>query len=227
MNSRSTFYHPILELQDEKIPFGAFWEKRVKKFQELIAILKQKYDTYLCSKGNPRLTVDSMGIKPGDTLWIQIFAYSERLAYLSSLLPRFKAAKIVGVLGKSSLMLEDQETGRKITRHLTDVYPIKPTGNFSNLFQGPKEAIQQDVEEDFGGMKPSEIPEVCLDGNDVDQLKQDESKRLAEDSVSSKDVVPTPSDQSKPDDETPVKEREVQKWVTRLRHRGQKVNYKD
>ena len=122
------------------------------------------------------MTVDSMGIQAGDTVWIRIFAFSERLAYLSSLLPRFKAARIIGILGKSSLMLEDSETGRRITRHLTDVYPIKPTGNFSNLFQGPREAIQQDVAEDFGGMKPSEIPEICLDGQDVDQLKREENR---------------------------------------------------
>ena len=202
LNSKSTFYHPVLENPEMEMPFGVFWEKRIKKFQAMTKVLKEKYDVYICSKGNPRNTVDSMGIKVGQTIWIKIHAYSSRLAYLTTLLPRYKAAKVVEILGKSSLALEDLETGRLINRHLSDCYPIRPTGNFSNLFTDSKIANQSDVEEDFGGMTEKQIPEVMLDSTAVDQLKRNE-EALAQ-----------------------TGEKTIEKWSGRLR-KQKRVNYKD
>ena len=203
LNSKSTFYHPVLEMPEETIEYNDFWERRVRKFQELTKCLKVKYDTYLSMKANPRATVDSLGIEPGQNVWIRIFAFSERLAYLSSLLPRFKAAKVLKILGKTSLVLEDLETGKKITRHLTDCYPIKPVGNFSNLFLNSKAAVNQDVEEDFGGMPASNLPGVIRDGAGIEELKHEEAQ-------ASKD---------QPDDNT-------EEWRGRLRQRKE-INYKE
>ena len=203
LNSKSTFYHPVLEHPEMQSDFGTFWEKRIQKFQEMTKLLKTKYDAYLCSKGNPRLTVDSMGIKIGHTIWIKIHAYSTRLAYLTALLPRYKAAKVVGILGKTSLVVEDQETGRMVNRHLSDCFLIKATGNFSNLFTDSKIANQQDVEEDFGGMELSEIPGVTLDSTAVNDLKSQEQAAAQKE-----------------------KESSPEKWGSRLRKR-EKVNYKD
>ena len=98
MNSKSTFYHPVLEMPEEAVPYNEFWEKRVKKYQAIAKCLKDKYDTYLCTKANPRASVQSLGIEKGQNVWIRIFAFSDRLAYLSSLLPRFKVAKVHEIL---------------------------------------------------------------------------------------------------------------------------------
>ena len=171
--------------------------------------MKEKYDTYLCQKANPRATVDSLGLQVGDHVWIRIFAFSERLAYLSSLLPRFKVAKILAILGKSSIVLEDLETGRKITRHLADCYPIKPVGNFSNLFLNSKAAVQQEVDEDFGGMPESNLPGIYKDGVGVDQFAVEQPR----------------IDEEKLEEEPSVEE--VDKWCNRLRRRGVKINYKE
>ena len=204
MNSRSTFYHPVLEKPDEEIPFDAFWKNLIQKFQQMTKTLKEKYDTYLCTKGNPRHTVHSLGIRKGQQIWIRIFAFSPRLAYLSSLLPRFKAAKVIEITGKTSLILEDLETGKMISRALVDCYPIKPSGNFSNLFVNSKQAIQQDGEEDFGGLTEKQIPGVCLDATGVDRIKQEE----------------------RDEEKGPTKE-EVAQWSERLRKRDTKMNYKE
>ena len=209
MNSKSTFYHPVLEMPEETLPYNEFWEKRVDKFQKMTEVLKNKYDTYLCMKNNPRATVHSLGIQKGQKIWIRIFAFSERLAYLSSLLPRFKAAKVTEILGKTSLVLEDLETGKKITRHLSDCYPIKPVGNYSNLFLNSKAAVTQDVEEDFGGMPASNLPGIYLDGVAVDEIKKEE---LAIKQQKANDVTES---------------EKVENWSKRLRKRGGKINYKE
>ena len=200
LNSKSTFYHPVLENPEMECEFGRFWENRIKKFQEITKVLKEKYDSYLCSKGSPRHTIDSMGIKVGQTIWIKIHAYSTRLAYLSSLLPRYKAAKVVAILGKTSLVVEDRETGRLVNRHLSDCFVIKATGNYSNLFTDSKTSCQQDVEEDFGGMDLKDVPKVALGSSDVAKIKNDEAQQ--------------------------EQTAEVQKWTGRLRKR-EKINYKN
>ena len=200
LNSKSTFYHPILENPEMECEFGRFWENRIKKFQEMTKVLKEKYDTFLCSKGSPRNTTDSMGIKVGQTIWIKIHAYSTRLAYLSSLLPRYKSAKVVAILGKTSIVVQDKETGRLVNRHLSDCFVIKATGNYSNLFTDSRTSCQQDIEEDFGGMDIREVPGVALNSADVARLKNDETQE--------------------------AEAQEVQGWAGRLRKRD-KMNYKD
>ena len=57
----------------------------------------------------------------------------------------------------SSLLLNDLETGKVISRHLQDVFPIKLAGNFSNLFQDSISAKQDEIEEDFAGLPPSKV----------------------------------------------------------------------
>ena len=211
MNSESTFYHPLLDKPEEKIPFGSFWEKRIKKFQDMNKVLKEKYDVMLCQKGSPRHTVDSLGIEPGMTVWIRIFKFAPRLAYLSSLLPKFKPAKVITILGKTSLLLEDLESGRKVCRHLTDVYPMKAVGNFSNLFRDGLSAQQQEAEEDFSNTPVNKVPEMCLDGTGVDRLKQEEVRQKVDHRKSGSTV----SGESK----------QARVWDKRLRQRKQ-VNYK-
>ena len=136
----------------------------------------------------------------GQTIWIKIHAYSTRLAYLSSLLPRYKAAKVVAILGKTSLVVQDKETGKLVNRHLSDCFVIKNTGNFSNLYTDSKTSCQQDVEEDFGGMELQDVPKVALGSADVAKLKNDEAQQ--------------------------EQTTEVQEWTGRLRKR-ERINYKD
>ena len=199
LNSKSTFYHPVLEMEEETLPYNKFWEERVKKFQQMTKVLKEKYDTYLNMRKGPRSTIFSMGIEKGKIVWIRIFAFSSRLAYLSSLLPRFKAARVIEILGKTSLVVEDLESGQKLTRHLTDVFPIKPTGNFSNLFLDSRQAQSQDIEEDFGGLSTKALPKLVLRGRDIDEIKQAEMVQQGT---------------------------EEPNWSQRLRKRGKKINYK-
>ena len=106
-------------------------------------------------------------------------------------------------------MLEDLETGKKITRHLSDCYPIKPVGNYSNLFLNSKAAVTQDVEEDFGGMPASNLPGIYLDGVAVDEMKKEE---LAIKQQKANDVTES---------------EKVENWSKRLRKRGGKINYKE
>ena len=173
LNSESTFYHPILEVPEAPVQFSAFWKKWIEKSRELLKILKGRYDVYLCQKGSPRHTVESLGLEVGQVVWVRIFAYSTRLAYLSSLLPRFKPAKILAILGRTSLLLEDVESGRKINRHLTDVYPMKSVGNYSNLFQDSLTAHQTEAVEDFGNAPISDIPAMIPDGAKVEEMERE------------------------------------------------------
>ena len=120
-------------------------------------------------------------------------------------------------------MLEDQESGRRITRHLTDVYPIKPTGNFSNLFQTQRDANLQDVEEDFGGLKASKLHKISLEG-----LEQAESAQEAEinKQQQQQEDKQSPSGQQSPRKQSGGQENDQAQWSSRLRTR-KKVSYKE
>ena len=72
------------------------------------------------------------------------------------------------ILGPTSLILEDIDSGRKISRHLVDVYKCQLGANFGNLYQTPEESAKQDCLE--------EETDVLLNTDQIENLS--ESKML-------------------------------------------------
>ena len=179
MGSENSFFHPLLVIKEDKIPFNQFWTERIKKMREINDVLIKKYDVYLSQKSNKRHTVETLGLKIGDSCWIRIFAFSSRLKYLKHLLPSWRMAKIEKIVGKTSLLLRDSETGKLISRHLQDVSPVKLCGNFQNLFTDSLTAQKNEIEEDFEGLKADQIPH--LDGTAIDGALKTQNPDESED----------------------------------------------
>lgn len=176
MGSENSFYSPLLTTKEDKIPFNKFWTERIKKMREINDVLVKKYDIYLSMKSNKRHTVDSLKIKVGDPCWVKIFAYSSRLKYLKHILPSWKIARVEKIVGQTSLLLRNEDNGQLISRHLQDVFPVKFCGNFQNLFTDSVTAQKNEIDEDFDGLEPEQIPH--LDGAGVDDAVRRTSSEI-------------------------------------------------
>ena len=201
MGSENSFYHPLLEIKQDKLPFDKFWSTRVKKIREINEILVEKYGIFLSTRANKRHTVTSLNLKVNDPVWIRIFQFSTRLKYMKHILPSFKMAKIEKILGETSLLVRDQDSGRLISRHLQDCFPVKFAGSYSNLYTDSLTQHQNETEEDYEGLLPSQIP--YFDGLGLaKELLEDQRKKAKE--VEQKD-----------------------NWKGRLRERKNKICYKE
>ena len=75
-------------------------------------------------------------------------------------------AKVIKILGATSLLLEDVETSRLVTRHLSDVYVVELTGNFGNLYKDTLTSHREELLETFGGRDPDNVPIMDAAGKD-------------------------------------------------------------
>ena len=182
--SENSFFHPILVVKNDELPFSEFWNKRIRELKKINDLLVEKYDIYLSQKSNKRHTVDTLGLKVGDLVWVRCIQFSSRLKYMKHLLPKWKLAEIVRINGMTSLLLKDKESGKIISRHLQDVAPVKPCKNYANLYQDSWNSHQNEVEEDFGGKPADEIP--ALDGRAIDDAL-DQSRDARADAQLSKE----------------------------------------
>ena len=197
-------------LKNCELPFKDFWNERLAKLREINQHLIAKYDIMLSEKSNKRQTVHSLNLKVGDLIWIRIFKFSERLKYMKHLLPKWKLAKIVKINGMASLLCRDMETQQLISRHLQDCAPVKQTGNFSNLYTDTISGRSHEVEEDFGGLEPDQVPN--LDGTAIDaELSKTKVSKTNGQSIENPEKVETKTAKN---DET---------WKGRLRSRKTKV----
>ena len=133
--------------------------------RELNQVLIDKYSLLLSQKSNKRHTVESLKLKIGDKVWIRIIKFSPRFHHLKHLLPRWKLAEIVEILGMTSLLLKDCESGRIVSRHLVDVAPVLVPKSYRNLYTDSLTANKNEIEEDFQGVGVNEIPN--LDGEAI------------------------------------------------------------
>ena len=204
--AENSFFHPLLVVKDENLPYSDYWSAHVKKMREINKILVESYDLYISQKANKRHTVHTLGLNVGDFVWCRIFAFSSRLKHLKHLLPRWKLAQIIRINGMTSLLLKDESTGRVISRHLQDIAPVKASKNYTNLYADTITSHKFEVEEDFGGKQPDEIPH--LDGKALDG------------------VVEKTKDKKQTNKQKTVDQNKQNEWTERLRTR-KKVNYKE
>ena len=80
----------------------------------------------------------------------------------------------------TSLLLQDDESGRIISRHLQDIAPVKAGKNYTNVYADTLSSHKVEVEEDFGGKEADEIPH--LDGKALDGVvtKSKQNKQKAD-----------------------------------------------
>ena len=132
----------------------------MKSISKLQKHFVDKYDVYLSQMRSDRLTVNSMKIQVGELLYVRIFKPSKNLKYLKSILPRFKLAKVISILGATSLLLLDESSGRTLVRHLSDVYKVHHHGNFSNLYLDSLTSQREELRETFDGVDYDDIPVI-------------------------------------------------------------------
>jgi len=158
--SENSFFHPLLMEKDEPLPYNEFWKERIVKLKLFTKLLKEKYDIFLSQKSNKRQTVYTLNIKIGDLVWARVFKYSPKKRGFSQVLPKFKLCRVEKILGATSLMVRDVETKLLISRHLQDIYNVRLSGSYSNLFQNSLKAKDHEIEENFSGVPVEKIPAV-------------------------------------------------------------------
>ena len=179
--SENSFFHPLLVVKQDQLPFSQFWNEKVESMRKVNDILVEKYDLFLSQKANKRHTVQTLGLSVGDVVWVRCFKFSPRLKYMKHILPKWKLAEIVRINGMTSLLLRDEESKVIISRHLQDVAPVKPCKNYSNLYTDSWTAHKNETEEDFEGKDPDEIP--ALDGKAIEGALAKESFATPNDEV--------------------------------------------
>ena len=166
-NTENSFYHPVMVKKDATVPFSKFWDKRMEFMQTVAMHFRDKYDLYLSQLRPNRATVDSKGWKEGQLVWIRIFKYAKHLKHLKSILPKVKMARVKKIVGATALILEDIDTGKLVSRHLSDVFDVQMTGSFGNLYKDALSSQREEMLEDFGGVQdPKQIPVFDAAGKD-------------------------------------------------------------
>ena len=144
----SSFYSPLVILKKADIShLEPLWQQKIKMMRTIADLMRKHYGAYL-SVARPKLhTVESLGITEGSRVYFKIYEYNSRLAYFSSLLPKFGTGIVIKTLSRTSLLIKNDATGRTISRHLTDVFPFKPAPIYGNVYTNPLQARVDDVME--------------------------------------------------------------------------------
>ena len=109
--------------------------------------MRRHYGAYLSVARPKHHTVESLGIKDGAKIYFKIYNYNNKLAYFSSLLPKFGIGTVIKTLSRTSLLIRNDATGKTVSRHLTDVFPYKAAPIYGNVYTDPLQARIDDVME--------------------------------------------------------------------------------
>ena len=166
--SKHSVFHPALEDSSLRVTYPNYFEERFKFMQNVTQFFQNKYDIMLSRLRSKRHTVHSLKIFEGSKVFYRVHQYPVSAKHIKTLLPRFRLGTVTKILGPTSLILEDIDSGRKISRHLVDVYKCQLGANFGNLYQTPEESAKQDCLE--------EETDVLLNTDQIENLS--ESKML-------------------------------------------------
>ena len=144
----SSFYSPLVVLKKADLShLEPLWQQKIRMMRTIADLMRKHYGAYL-SVARPKLhTVESLGIVEGSRVYFKIYEYNSRLAFFSSLLPKFGTGIVIKTLSRTSLLIKNDATGRTISRHLTDVFPLKPAPIYGNVYTNPLQARIDDVME--------------------------------------------------------------------------------
>ena len=156
------FYHPILEQKESTVSYSKFWTDKIKMMTKLSKFFADKYDTYLSQMRSDRRTVYSMGIKENEIVYVRIFKPKKDLKYLKSILPKFKLARVTKILGATSLILTDLDSGKSLSRNLADVYKVSHGSDYGNLYGDTLKANMEEIRETYHDLSFTKLP--ILDG---------------------------------------------------------------
>jgi hypothetical protein len=116
-------------------------------------------ELYYPCVGTRKTTVESMNIELGDQIFYRVFKFNSKVAYLSSLLPKFRRGMVENVLGRCLIIRTDL-----ISRDISDIYPLKSPSAYPNLYLRPDVASKKvsdesnddfEEEDDFRGVATS------------------------------------------------------------------------
>ena len=141
------FYHPCLTEKNVEVTYPEFWERKISFMREITEHFRKKYDLYLCQARSDRQTVHTLKIRVNDLVWYRVFQYPQSAKYLKSILPKFRLAVVIRILGPTSVILQDKVSTRQLSRHLSDIYRVKLTGSFSNLYLTSFDSTQDEMRE--------------------------------------------------------------------------------
>ena len=103
---------------------------------------------------------------------MRIFKPKKDLKYLKSILPKFKLARVTKILGATSLILTDLDSGKSLSRNLADVYKVSHGLSYGNLYGDTLKANMEEIRETYHDLSFTKLP--ILDGRGKARLLREE-----------------------------------------------------
>ena len=137
----SAYYNPLVILKDaDTSHLEPIWQRKINLMRQIADVMRKHYQAYL-SVARPKLhTCESLGITVGSRVYLKVFEYGPKLAYFSSLLPKFNSGQVTKVVSRTSILVRNDATGKVVSRHLTDIFPMRPAPLYGNTYQNPLDA---------------------------------------------------------------------------------------
>ena len=144
----SAYFNPLVIIKDaDTSHLEPIWQRKISLMRQIAEAMRKHYKAYL-SVARPKLhTCESLGITEGSRIYFKVYEYSNRLAYFSSLLPKFQSGQVTKIISRTSVLVRNDATGKIVSRHLTDVFPMRPAPLYGNTYENPLDArIAEEIE---------------------------------------------------------------------------------
>ena len=91
-----------------------------------------------------------MGIEVGDIIYARLYTTSPKLTEFTHLLPRFVNCKVLKVISDTVLLVENLATGKKFTRSIRDLFPMKAIASWPlHYLENGRSAMKKRATEDL------------------------------------------------------------------------------
>ena len=211
-----SFFHPALEEPKMVMSLPKYLQDRFDFMRKITNRFRDHYDLLLSQRKSKKHTVYSLNMKVGDNVFYKIHQWPASAAFLHSIMPRYKIAEIIKIVGAVTLLLRDNDSGREISRNLTDCYKMSDPANFSNLYLTPDSSFNDDFLEEQTDMTLQETKDESAFKN-LQNKKEEEFKKTK----ATNDVPPVMPDPKTPSGELlrslKSKERELKTPSTGLK----------
>ena len=158
-NPTSSFNHPLLEFPHPNAMLKPIWVQKSEMWKRINKILAERYQTTVAIKTHDFRTVQSMGIREGDTVYARIYASCPKLLEFIKMMPNFVPCKVLKILAPTVLLLENIATEQRFTRAIRDVFMMKSLPSWPNHYlESGRRALQKRAHGGLGGSRRSHGP---------------------------------------------------------------------
>ena len=122
------------------------WSHVAAKAKAIIDAIRKHYGVYVSIKRTNQKTLQSMNIQEGSRVWYRMHREPKVLACgYASILPRVAIGFVVRFLGRTSVVLKSDVTGKMLYRNIIDLTPFIPsTWNYNLNFHSANKEYERE-----------------------------------------------------------------------------------